>query len=663
VPLPLQEGLSARIYVDPIRGPFEEILREFREGDGFRPYDCSGNANISGLEFVSCWLYLPLENRSRESMEQVLEVDYRWVDRATLYRLGTDGSYSEFPSGQDVPLLKKAIPSPKQAFRIHLAPGESREYFLYLRDYYWLNPSLTLWKQPDDFLQRTRVEDSAVYTYLGLLGGLFVMNVCVYIVFRYKDILYYLYYLMSVALLQVINFDLHLPFMSASSLSPSYSGKDLNYFLLSGTLSLSSGLLILFSREFLQLNQLSRRVDQVAQYLAGACIVIAPLFMFGPAILLGKLITPIVVGIWATGNVLSLGLGFYAAIRKQSQAKYFIPALLFLFLVAWRFNLSLMTGSVATAEILMQWLFASGLEMMIFAFALSERFFTIEQEKGAAREAMRVEMDKHAKLQQQYNERLESEVQERTSDLEESNHQKDEILRIIAHDLKSPIDGVKKLARLLSNTKDLAENEIEMSAREIRSSATHLSDLTKNLLDWGQLQGGRNLLVLQPYLVDDLREQTEQTFQAFALNKGLSLEWSVPRQVFASFDFNGIATVLRNLISNASKYSQAGQVIRVEGTVHGKRLKLSVIDEGKGMSSEQIDRISQRLKVESTVGTAGEQGGGIGLQICQDILKAHKTELSICSMPDRGTCCSFTLEVWTEGLEQESEDTEERLGG
>jgi signal transduction histidine kinase len=643
--LPLKAGAQPQIYRDPPRKAFESILEAFKRGEGFEPLS-SGDSNMSRLEFVSCWLYLPFDNQSNQDVEHVLEVDYRWMDRAVLYAMNADGSYSVYQSGEEVPLSEKMIASRKQAFYIRLAAGEQKEYFLYLRDYYWLNPSLTLWESNSTFLQNVRTEEQLIYTYLGLLGGLFVMNFCVFIVFRYKDVLYYLYYLLSIGLLQFINFGLHFPLLGALSLEPYYPENDINYFLLSGALSLSSGLLMLFSREFLQIKQLSKPLASVAQIVGACFIIIAPLFMFGPAIVLGKWVTPIVVGTCAVGHVSSLALGIFAAWRQQTQARYFIPALLFLMLVAWRFNWSLMTGSVASLEILIQWLFASGLEMMIFAFALSERFLMIEKEKGAAREAMLEEAAKHARLQQQYNERLESEVAARTAELEDSNQQKDELFKIIAHDLKSPIDGVSKLSRTLAEARGLQAEEIEQGAREIRRSVTHLSELTKNLLDWGKIRSHQNSLELQPYLVGDLRELAEQTLQTFSFHKSLLLKWEVPRNVFASFDFNGIATVLRNLIINAAKYSESGQTICVKGTVMGQELLLSVVDQGCGIDSTQIERIQQCKPCKSMIGTGGEQGIGIGLQICQDILKSHGSELNLSSQLGKGTTCSFKLTVW-----------------
>jgi signal transduction histidine kinase len=646
LPLPLQAGAQVEIYSDPPRGSFEAILKDYKNGRGFEPLRL-GDSNMSRLDFVSCWLHLPLENQTDQDLEHVLEVDYRWVDRAVLYAMDADGSYVVYQGGEEVPLSEKVIASNKQAFYIRLPAGEPVEYFLYLRDFYWLNPSLTLWDRPEAFIEDVRREEQLIYIYLGLLGGLFVMNFCVFIVFRYKDVLYYLYYLLSIGLLQVINFDLHLPLFGSLSLEQYYPESDINYFLLSGALSLSSGLLMLFSREFLQIKQLSKPVSSLTQITAGCLIVIAPLIMFGPAMILGKWITPIVIGTCAVGHVGSLALGLFAAIRKQSQARYFIPALLFLMLVALRFNWSLMTGSVATSEVLMQWLFASGLEMMIFAFALSERFLMIEKEKGAVREAMLEEAGKHARLQQQYNERLESEVAERTAELEDYNQQKDVLFRIIAHDLKSPIDGVIKLSRALSETKGLSASEIEQGAREIRRSVTHLSELTKNLLDWGKLQNHQNPLELQPYLVDDLRELTEQTFYAVSFHKALSLKWEVPRDTFACFDFNAVATVLRNLITNAAKYSSPEQSILVRGEVLGEELLLSVVDRGCGMDADRMEQIKQCKNLESTSGTKGEQGIGIGLQICHDILKSHDSELNLSSQPGKGTTCSFKLKIWS----------------
>lgn len=645
--LPIVSGESISIYTDHRLSPFEDIYQAWQAGEDFVPL-AQGANSLSRLNSVSCWLHLPLVNASESANEFILEINYRWVDAAQLYSVDPTGSYEVFKSGEEIPISEKMVPTGKQAFRIRLEAGEARDFFLYLRDYYWLNPSLSAWPDPDAYIKESRNEELFIHIYMGILCGLLLMNLCVYIAFRFKDVRYYILYLLSVGFLQAINFNLHLPFFTfwipGNDIIP---GGRMNYFLLSGALSLSAGMLLLFSREFLQVAELSKTLDRIVFVASGLFIVISPVIMFGPGILLGKLITPIVVAIWASGHILALLLGIYSAIRKQKQARYFIPALLLLFIVAWRFIHALLMGQVPTADVLLQWLVASCLEMTVFAFGLCERFLYIEQEKVEAKEAALIEAKNYAELQTQYNEQLHAEVTRQTNKLMDSNAQKDDLLRIIAHDLKSPIDGVSKLSRMLAETKNIGHAQIEANAREIERSATYLSELTKNLLDWARLRSQQDALSVQPYLVSDLKEGAQQVFDALSRSSRLSLEWSVPEHTFAVFDFNAISAVLRNLISNAVKFSEAGQTIRVEAQASDTKLRISVRDQGRGISSERLAQIERHESVESESGNHGEGGMGIGLQICHDILAKHGTELGLINHTNGGTIATFELAIWT----------------
>jgi signal transduction histidine kinase len=285
--------------------------------------------------------------------------------------------------------------------------------------------------------------------------------------------------------------------------------------------------------------------------------------------------------------------------------------------------------------------------MTVFAYGLCERFFLIERDRSMAQETALTEAKGYANLQSQYNERLEEDVISRTVELKESNEQKDEILRILAHDLKSPIDGVGKLSRLLSETQ-LADPElVKASAREIELSATYLSELTKNLLDWSNLRSKEAHIEMQPYLIDDLRQSTEQVFQMLSRQKRLKFAWKSSADYFGYFDFNAIETVLRNLMSNAVKYSPENSLITVESALSQDRILFTVSDQGCGIAPDQLDKLQGQSQVDSMMGLNGEPGMGIGLQICHRILEYHQTRLEIKSELAEGTICRFSLQSWS----------------
>lgn len=649
IPLPLAEGASVRILKEQQLTEFDTILELANQEGSFIPYDLDGPQTSNEI-FASCWLQIPLHNRTSTPMDAALEVDYRWVDIADLYAVHADGSYTKYRNGASVAFSEKTLPFYTHAFPIQLQPGEQTTYYLYLRDFYWLQPTVTLWETNESYIDQAQSEQRSVFIYLGLLLGLIVMNLCVYLAFREKDTLYYLMFLLSVTLLHIIHFNLHIPilergFQAENPLLPA----GVNFYFYSGILIISAGLLLRFAIEFLQIHQLSNTLYRIVKTIATGLILIAPVFLFGPATRIGHSVTAIVISIWAMSNLIALGLGIYSAYRKTPQAYFFVPAILLLFIVSWQYNVTLIGGGFPNSELLKEWLYASGIEMIVLAVALSERLRSVNHQNETAQQLAFDAAESRSQLQASYNQQLEKDVASRTHELEAASNQKSELLRIIAHDIKAPIDGVSSLARMLAQAPEGSNPEkIREYTKDIQGSAAQLSELTKTLLLWGQLQAGHHSTEWQPYLLTDLKDAITPNLQMLAKKKDIELKWSLPPYCFAQFDFESIASVLRNLISNAIKYSPAGETVTIGATMKEAKIEVFVQDKGTGIAAPTLERIQQNLPVESTKGVEGEPGTGIGLQICYDLLKSHATRLQIKSHAGEGTYCSFQLQAWEE---------------
>ncbi|MCL1974252.1 MAG: ATP-binding protein [Bacteroidetes bacterium] len=230
--------------------------------------------------------------------------------------------------------------------------------------------------------------------------------------------------------------------------------------------------------------------------------------------------------------------------------------------------------------------------------------------------------------------------------LTEVNATKDKFFSIISHDLKNPITAQRDAIQLLVHNARLwdVDSLIDYCNKLLKSSEGNVA-LIYNLLGWAQLQTGRMIynpatIILSAFLPD------LSMIQKMAESKGVSFIVQMPADALVTGDANMLATVLRNLLGNAVKFTpKEGQItFRTELSAHGTCL-FTVSDTGVGMSREQIRNLFRLEGVHSTCGTAGEQGSGLGLIVCRELLEKHGSTLHIESEEGKGSRFWFEISV------------------
>lgn len=616
------------IYLSRKSVSLEEILRIEDIDSLFSPYDTRQDT-ITASDRVNAWIRLPLTNPADSPKEFVLQIDYRWINLASFYKPDGEGAYALVQEGQRRYHKGEAMKHSVPAFTFVMPPGQSAVYYLKLQDFYWLKPSITLWDEPETFAETVRREDQFIHAYFGLIAGLFIANFCAYFAFRYPDLRYYLIYLASSWLLQLVNYNFQfnpLHFLFRDLLPPI----DFNIYLFSGLLLLNGGLFLRFANDFLEIRKFAPTVYCNTQHFVLLLLAIAPVIAFGPAQLLGPNLHIVVSLFWALSNIWAFGLGIYAYLYKVRQSHYFLPALLLLFVVAWRFNAAMLSNAVITADILQQWLFASCLEMIIFTFGLLDRFLGINGEKQEAQAKALAEMQKRSRLQERFNEELSATVDERTQSLNRANTQKDRLLTFLAHDLRTPLSSLVSLSAMLARTPgEFSRSDIQSYAHEIEGNARNVSELMENLLSWGKLQSGELALQCQEYLVHDLFEAAHRNIKTQAELRAIEVTYKASDDLYAYGDFVCIVAVLRNLITNAIKFSSDGSVVRVGATESEGGALFVVEDEGPGLTDEARRMVEREERPALKVGSGGEAGSGLGLSICYGFLRLHGTRLNM----------------------------------
>ncbi|MCD4834779.1 MAG: tetratricopeptide repeat-containing sensor histidine kinase [Bacteroidales bacterium] len=236
--------------------------------------------------------------------------------------------------------------------------------------------------------------------------------------------------------------------------------------------------------------------------------------------------------------------------------------------------------------------------------------------------------------------------------LKELNATKDKFFSIIAHDLKNPFQSLLGFSEILYNQMDkLSKDEISEYTKLIYESSQNLFNLLGNLLQWSQSQLGSMKLSPKPINVYDSIDDVLSIFGIAAQKKNIKVESSIAKDATVFADKHVVSTVLRNLISNAIKFTNQGGEIKISSVISNNKIIVSVEDNGKGISEENLEKLFRIDQGYSTKGTENESGTGLGLILCRDLISQSNGELFVESTLGKGSNFKFTLPIIEEQTE------------
>ncbi|MCD6113099.1 MAG: HAMP domain-containing histidine kinase, partial [Bacteroidales bacterium] len=228
--------------------------------------------------------------------------------------------------------------------------------------------------------------------------------------------------------------------------------------------------------------------------------------------------------------------------------------------------------------------------------------------------------------------------------LAELNATKNKFFSIIAHDLKNPFNTLLGFTNLLKNGyNELDDNERKIYVEQINNSSEAVFSLLQNLLQWSRTQ--INSIDLKKEKIDlyNLTNQTLALLQISAENKNINLQSNITPNTFVYADPNMTTTVIRNLISNAIKFTKEGGKILIGSNVYNNFVKVRIEDTGVGISNKDISKLFKIDSVFKTEGTQKEKGTGLGLIICKEFVEKNGGEIWVESKEGIGSTFIFTL--------------------
>ena len=235
-------------------------------------------------------------------------------------------------------------------------------------------------------------------------------------------------------------------------------------------------------------------------------------------------------------------------------------------------------------------------------------------------------------------------LKERESQLRELVTTKDKLFSIIAHDLRSPFNGLLTFSELLiHNPKDLDDAEAESYLEIINSLSKNTLDLLDNLLNWAKAQTGQLIYKPETTNLSVIVREILEISKSIAKIKNISLNYTQNSDIEVFADVNMLKTILRNLISNAIKFTHANGEIAIYALQNQNNIEITVSDNGVGMSEETLNKLFSIDRNVAKLGTADEKGSGLGLILCKEFIEKHGGEIWIESEPGKGSAFKFTL--------------------
>lgn len=560
------------------------------------------------------WFRVTLRNPGGRAWHGVLADRDFFLDRVDAWIQQDPGptgdTWRHLQSGETVAPAEKAMVGREPAFPVDLPARGERVIYLRVADRETCYIGLAWWPDQAVFQGARARSALAEGIYLGGLCALFCYNLVLWLRLRLRDIGYYSLYLGSLVGFIVLARG-HLAEVEWRPVSPRLEQLIVLVMALSG-FSLTS-----LARVFLEVKAQAAWAHWLTRGLQAMMVLLAAGVVTktgaGDAIRWLGLAVPAV----ALTHVTLLGLAIWAWRRGVRQARFFL----------WAFGcLFAGTGSTAAAwiwdnslkDMAMQGLMVgSALEMLLLSLATADRFVRAQNQLVEETEQRRV-------IQEAYADELAAEVRERTQELERANADKDRMLTVIGHDLRSPLTGLMRSA----------DRPTEEFARETARTGRELLLMIEDLVLWAQMRAGT--VVIADHPASALLIPAMALHGSLASHRGTELILEVPDGLWVKTDLVLAQTLVRNLLANALKFAH-------------RRVVLRAVDDGQGSVSFTVTNDGPSLPPEIMARLAADQDGpmtamgGLGLRLCREICVALGMRLRARTPAEGGVQFSFAM--------------------
>ena len=609
----------------------------------WQPWD--DHDSLRTMHGDALWARVTLRNPDSEPWHAVvLNADYStdrvdlWTQAPIRARMSTDGraenaprltgSWRQLHSGKALAGKDKPLWGRIASFPVDVVAGGERVCYLRAESVFSTLFRIRWWPRAEDFHAAQIREVLTVSLCFGGMAALLLYNTVLWIRLRFSDIGYYVAYSVTMAgSLFVGNNGLAL--LGQGLASP------LKEIILAESLALSGVFVLQFGRLFLATADRLPGADRVLRFLRKVLFGLAlgvPLLAVMPCV---AWLRATVISLVVTHAVL-LVVAVKAWRAGAHHARFFVAAFGLLFLL---------TAPVAVLFVIKEmipWLgrellVGSVLEMLLLSLAVSDRFVRLQQDKLAAQQQVIEEVEQRQAIQEAYADELELEVRERTSELTAVNADKDRMLAVLGHDLRSPLTALTQTAGQIRNDKRVhldehgAPETLQNFAGEVEGAGRQLLLLIEDIVLWAHLRA-EGPPTLKAHQATSLVLPAAHLHRAAAERRQVTLTVGTPEQLLVQTDLVLAQTLVRNLVANAVKFARTRVDLTASATSDGVRL--IVRDDGPGLPPT----VAASLRGEGAF-----TNGGMGLRLCLEIGVALGVPLETVAPTGGGTEMSVTF--------------------
>ncbi|MFC4022276.1 ATP-binding protein [Oceanobacillus longus] len=577
-----------------------------------------GDVPSYGYTESTFWARITLSNHSPEE-DWLLDMTYPPHDWVGLYTPTGDNGFSLRETGDHLPFLTRDIHHRNFVYKLTIPQGEMVTYYLQVDTAGSMQLPMTLWSE-DDFHKKSLVEYILLGIYFGFGLIMIFYNLFLFISIRFTSYLWYVLFILS---LMLCHFTLNgLAFQYLWPEMTWWNNRAILFFMASANISA-----MLFTKSFLQLKTNTPKLHK----LINIFILIQPILIVILSVSY-KLALNLIMGS-TIGLVLIV---ITAAILCWKNG--YVPAKYFFF--GWVIFLIGVTCSSLADMGLIPVTFltkyasqlGSGIEIILFSFALGEQINRLRQGKEAA--------EQHARQSQEL----------AVKHLQQANKIKDEFLANTSHELRTPLHGMIGIAESLRDGPGV-DTRINQNLSLIITSGKRLTHLINDLLDVSKLNHHELELDIEPVSLRELAEVTCTVSSTISSAKQVAIRNLIPDTLPpVAADENRLQQILYNLIGNAIKYTDSGEITLFAVTKE-KEIIVSIQDTGIGISEQDLEIIFASFERGSNLKDRFSIGTGLGLTITKQLIDLHDGDIMIQSTLGKGTTVSFSIPIY-QGMKQ-----------
>jgi signal transduction histidine kinase len=580
------------------------------------------------------WFRFDVENRSSRT-DWFFEVGFPLLDHVEFYSADASGNWSLQYSGDLYKMSTRAVRHKNFVFPFSIKRDTRETIYLKIVSSSALQLPVTIWS-PEGLRDDVYDQQFAHGLFYGLMLIMIFYHLFLYLSVRDKSVLYYVFTLIA-----------------ATTVITYYNGYGFYFFnpewpeLNKVVGAFASPLFIIASvaltRSFLALKTINFWLDRTLMAIAGVAIIFALLTIW-----LDDYISYLPIRLLALVNFTTILISAIYCFRRYRPARYFLLAwgtILVLGILLLLRNV----GVIGDTWLVDHGLYVGGaLQTLLISFAFGDRFNILQKENLLAKE-------RELKREHEEKERLEREVLLRTeelrqknSELEESNNIKNKLFSIVSHDLRGPLISLQGVLDMV-DIDALSPEDLKKFIEKVGGRLHITAEFLDNLLQWSrmQIQGDKFHPNREKFLLHQLLVTSTQVLRADSERKNIHLSIEDTSDFQAYADMNMMQTVVRNLVSNAIKFTRPGGKVGLTAFRRNGCITVRVSDTGTGIPEANIEKLFT-LHGISVTGTQLEKGTGIGLAVCKEFVERNGGTISVASTVDVGTSFEFTIPLPSE---------------